>query len=93
MKADVTIPVCPCGGTRVRVSTQPVYRCPDCGDTIHRRRDEWQQRGEKSAFSAHKSPPAYHVKFTTVGLAAPPARPKKFHLDYPYRRTASGKAI
>lgn len=95
MKADVTIPDCACGGKRLRVSTQPVYRCPDCGDTIHRSKGEWKTRSAESSFSDRRNPSARHVTYPTVGLAARAARPpkSKFYLDHPYRRTASGKAL
>ncbi len=87
MKADVNIPVCACGGTRVRVSTQPVYRCPNCGDIIYNYKGEWRTRGDKSSFSPHKSEPAYHVSTPTVGLAAVAVKPhRKFYLDFPFRK-------
>lgn len=41
-------PACPCGGARVRVSTNAVYRCPDCGHTVFFRGGVWVERSTKS---------------------------------------------
>lgn len=65
-------PPCACGGTRLRVSTKPVYRCESCGHTVYKRNDEWLVRSEHAPSYTH------HEKHrATLAPLAGVARPSK----------------